>query len=189
MAKKYYNKAIEVDHNYYQALFKLGHYAAIEARYDEAETFLLQTLRSIFHRAGSQQGEEEFFDNWNYLTQKEIQYAFKIYILLAKIAIKTNREYSAKAFIGDACIAALAFERAKLINSASTESEFYAFWKHHRLSEPVWAMWKVLQPWTEDIIYDRHVRNIVREKLKQWSPLSDETEEIGTIRYINRMDV
>ena len=189
MAKKYYNKAIEVDRNYYQALFKLGHYAAIEARYDEAEMFLLQTLRSIFHRVGSQRGEEEFSDNWNYLTQKEIQYAFKTYILLAKIAIKTNREYSAKAFIDDVCIAALAFERAKLINSASTESEFYAFWKYHRLSEPVWAMWKVLEPWTEDIIYDYYVRDIVREKLKQWSPLRDETEENGTIRYINRMDV
>lgn len=162
-----YQKAAEVDENYYQALFKLGHYAAQKANYQEAEYFMMRTLQALF-RGRSNGLDEEIHNTWQYLSQKEIQYAFKAYMMLAKIAIKTNREYSAKTFIGNACIAAMAFERAHLIFEASTLEEFSDFWKYHRLSEPLWAMWKILEPWTEDIILDFYVRDIVREKLKRW---------------------
>lgn len=163
----YYQKAAEVDENYYQALFKLGYYAAEKAHYQEAEHFMIKTLRSLF-RGRSNGLDEEIHNTWQYLSQKEIQYTFKTYMMLAKIAIKTNREYSAKAFIGNACTAALAFERAHLVFEVSSESEFSNFWQYHRLSEPLWAMWKILEPWTEYIILDFYVRDIVREKLKRW---------------------
>ena len=166
-ALRCYQKAAEVDDNYYQALFKLGYYAAERANYQEAEYFMMKTLRSLFRRR-SNGLDEEIHHTWQYLSQKEIQYTFKAYMMLAKIAIKTNREYSAKAFIGNACSAALAFERAHLIFEVSTEPEFINFWRYHRLSEPLWAMWKILEPWTEDIILDFYVRDIVREKLKRW---------------------
>lgn len=169
VARRYYEKAVDVDCDYYQALFKLGYYAAAEGRYDEAEKFLLRTIRAIFHRRDSQHDEEKKYDYWQLLSQTEIQYAFKAYMLLAKIAIKTNREYSAKFFIADACFAAMIFERAKLVQQASDRSEFVDFWGYHHLSEPVWAMWKILEPWTEDIIRDFRMRDIVREKLNQWS--------------------
>ena len=74
-----------------------------------------------------------------------------------------------KFFIADACFAAMIFERAKLVQQASDRNEFVDFWGYHHLSEPVWAMWKILEPWTEDIIRDFRMRDIVREKLNQWS--------------------
>lgn len=166
-ALRCYQKAAEVDENYYQALFKLGYYAAERANYEEAEDFMLKTLRSLF-KGRSNGLDEEIYNNWQYLSQKEIQYTFKAYMMLAKIAIKKHREYSAKAFIRNACTAVLAFERAHLIFEVSTDSEFVDFWRYHRLSEPLWAMWKILEPWTEYIILDINVRDTVRHKLKRW---------------------
>lgn len=174
IAKEFYQRAVAADSEYYQALFKLGHCAAVEARYDEAEHFLLRAIRAIFRSGAAQYAEDEAADDWDTLSQKEVQYLFKTYILLAKIAIKTNREYSAKDFIGDACIAAMVFERATLINRVSDGREFISFWRSHRLSEPVWAMWKILERWTEDIIFELYLRDIVREKLKKWSSEDDE---------------
>lgn len=167
-ALAFYQRAAQVDSCFYQALFKLGYYAAYEGRFNEADMWLNQMIRAIFYGKDDKNGMHE---NWLALSLKDSQYIYKAYILLAKIAINSNKEYSAKAFIGKACMAATRFEEAYLVKSISGPAEFHEFQKYHKLSTPVWAIWRVLYPWSEDVIQDFFVRDIVRERLSRWKPV------------------
>ncbi len=167
-ASEYYHAALIVDPEYYQALFKLGYFAAKDGRFNEAEALLHRTIRAIFRGRSPEPDEDGMYPNWLALSQKESQYAFKAYILLAKIAINSNREYSARAYVGKACMAATRFDEAGLARHASTPFEAQNFMNYHRMSEPVEAIWKVLKPWSDGIIQDPYVRNIVQERLLRW---------------------
>ena len=149
-------------------MFKLAYYAATEGRFNEAEFLLNQVLFAILKGKGVEIDEQGEYSDWPVLSQKEIQYVFKTYILLAKIAINSNREYSAKAFVGKACRAAAYFEDADQVQQSATVLEFRNFQRYHQISEPVWAMWKILEPWSESIIQDNNVRQIVRKRLTYW---------------------
>ena len=67
-------------------------------------------------------------------------------------------------------MAATRFEAATAIRQISNDrdAQFDAFMNYHRYSTPVWAMWQVMSPWTENIIHDIFVRDIVRDRLSQW---------------------
>ena len=167
-AKAFYRTAIKADPEYYQSLFKLGYFAASEGKFTEAEALLKQTITAIFCGRSTEPDGNGQYDNWLALSLKDSQYIFKAYILLAKIAIRSNREYSAKTFIGKACLAATHFEAAGLVSHASTPDEFDPFNAYHRFGEPVWAIWHALRPWSNGIIHDDYVNNIIRERCKQW---------------------
>lgn len=170
-AIKSYHLACQNDGECYQALFKLGLYAALDGRFNEAESILNKMIRDIFAGRNVDSGQNGEYDNWRKLTLKESQYVFKAYILLAKIAINSSREFSAKASIGKACIAATIFEDAALIRDLSDkgENDYLDFIDYHKKSDPVWAMWRVLKPWSYNIIHDEFVKNIVSNRLAQWS--------------------
>ena len=167
-AIEYYLAAVAVDPEYYQALFKLGYFAAKDGRFSEAESMLNRTIRAIFRGRSPEPDEYGTYPNWLALSVKESQYAFKAYMLLAKIAINSNREYSAKAYVGKACMAATRFDEAGLVRHVSSKFEIDRFLNYHKLSEPVWAIWKVLKPWSDGIVQDFYVRNIVHERLSRW---------------------
>lgn len=167
-ATEYYRLALTADPNYYQALFKLGYYAAIDGRFNEAEAILHRTLRAVFHGKSPEPDKDGSYRHWQELSQKESQYAFKIYILLAKIGINSNREYSARAYASRACLAATRFDEATLIRRASGPFEYINFMNYHHLSEPVHAIWKVLRPWSDGIVQDDYMRSAVRDRLSRW---------------------
>jgi tetratricopeptide (TPR) repeat protein len=182
-ALRYYRIATMVEPRYYQALFKLGYYAATDGRFKEAEELLIQTINSVFGGRKKETDEYDKHSGWENLSLKETQYVFKAYIMLAKVAINSNREYSAKAFIGKACTAASYFQQACLVQKVSTPSEIRAFGGYHGTSEPVWAMWKVLEPWSEEIILDYEVRETVRENLRRWPrPIRSVTQYISELQ-------
>lgn len=168
VALDYYQKAVKVDPSFYQALFKLGYYAALDGRFKEAESLLNRAISVIFHGTSQEPDENGMYNNWELLSLKESQYVFKANMLLAKIAINSNREYSARAFVGKACIAATCFEEANLVSKASTQLEMKRFWGYHGMSAPVWAMWQILKPWSDGIVQDPFVRNIVNDRLSRW---------------------
>lgn len=165
-----YHRAVNADVGFYQAMFKIAYYAASDGRYNEAESLLKNVIQSIFRGRDPEPDENGEYGNWSILSLKDSQYLFKAYILLAKICINSNREYSAKAYIGKACLAATTFEEAFLVRKMSDlESEEYCeFIGYHEISIPVWAMWQVLKPWSESIINDAFVRHIVQNRLNQW---------------------
>lgn len=165
-----YHRAVNADAGFYQALFKIAYYAASDGRYNEAESLLINVIKAIFRGRDPEPDENGEYGNWSFLSLKDAQYLFKAYILLAKICINSNREYSAKAYIGKACLAATTFEEALLVRKMSdcNSGEYRDFIDYHEVSIPVWAMWRVLKPWSESIINDAFVRHIVRNRLKQW---------------------
>ncbi len=167
-ALEYYAKAVEIDPKQYQAQFKLGYYAALDGRYIEAENWLNKVVLSMFHGRDSGPGEDETYPNWKLLSLKDAQYAYKAFVLQAKIAIRRKDEYSAKALIGKACMAGTTFEDARLEDALSFDNNKKAFMKYHMYSKPVWCIWKVLFPWSENVIQDDYVKYIVRNRLKFW---------------------
>lgn len=166
---EYYQIAAKTNPEYYQALFKLGQYAAAEGQFHEAEAMLKRTILAVFHGISPDADENGRYDHWEILSMKECQYVFKAYVLLAKIAINSNREYSAKAYMGKACIAATCFEEVAFISKIATPMEMSIFGDFHSYSEPVWAMWQVLKPWYDGIIQDDYVKNIVYQRLSHWN--------------------
>lgn len=174
-ALEHYQMAVKVNPRCYQALFKLGYYAAADGRYNEAESLLNRTIQVIFCGRSPEPDEKGMYGNWLTLSLKDSQYVFKAYILLARIAINRSQEYAAKAYIGRACMAVTNFDEATLIRHLSDEAQdssdvnaFDKFMKYHQQSIPVWAMWKVLSPWSEDIIQDYFIRDVVRQHLERW---------------------
>lgn len=175
-ALEYYRYAVQLNQDCYQAWFKLGYYAAAEKRYDQAEYFLKQMISSIFRGRSTDPDENGAYTNWLALSTKQNQYIYKAYMLLAKIALNRNQENAIRAYIGRACMAATRFEEATVVrqvsdyrNDSGYEMQFQAFEQYHRYSTPVWAMWQVLSPWTENVVQDPFVRDIVRERLARWT--------------------
>ena len=167
-AIEYYRRAVQTDSRFYQAMFKLGYFAAAEGKFAEAEAWLNNTIKAIFCGRSTEPEPDGTYKNWLALSLKDSQYAYKTYVLLAKISLNSTREYSARSFIGRASLAATKFEEATLVRHASDPKELVPFERYHRLSTPVWAMWQVLKPWCEDIIRDYFIRDIVRERLSKW---------------------
>lgn len=166
-----YRRAYQADPKFYQAIFKLGYYAALEGRYNEAESLLNTVIKTIFHGRSPDPDEKGEYKNWLTLSLKDSQYVYKAYILLAKIAIKNDRNYSAKSFVGKACLAATNFEEAALVEKLSDleAEEFNLFIKYHKESKPVWCIWRVLKPWSEYVVQDAFVRHVVLTHLGRWN--------------------
>lgn len=177
-ALEYYQNAVQLNPNCYQAWFKLGYYAAADNRFNQAESMLRKMIQSIFHGRSTDPDENGVYTNWLALSPKESQYIYKAYILLAKIALNKNEEHAIKEYIGRACMAATIFEEATVVRQVSNfynpegpyEESFEEFISYHRICTPVWAMWQVLSPWSESVIQDYFVRDIVRQRLELWSP-------------------
>lgn len=168
-----YMKTVEIDPQYYQALFKLGYYAASTGKFREAEHWLNRMIQAVFHGRSTEAEQNGEYPNWLSLSLKESQYVFKAYMMLAKVAINSTREYSAKNFVGKATLAATRFGAATLVNQVADPAEFTMFQGYHGTSEYVWAIWRILEPWTEEIILDYYLRGIVREKLMNMPDFSN----------------
>jgi len=165
-----YCQAFQTNPRCYQAAFKLGYYAAADGRFKEAESRLDGMIRTTFHDRSTAPDWDGGYRNWETLSLKDVQYVYKAYILLAKIAVNSGREYSTEGFVGKACLASTMFEQAPLVAAVSDEGagDYTAFRDYHTKSVPVWAMWKVLQPWSEHIVQDPFVSRIVHDRLRQW---------------------
>lgn len=168
-ALKNYQRAVEVNAQLYQAQFKLGYYAAINGKFSEATERLTEMIRGLFHGRSIGPDESGKYPNWDFLSLKDIQYVYKAYILLLKIAINSGREYSADRFVGMACLAATYFEEAQIVCrlSGQNDSESNKFSDYHKNSVPVWEMWKVLQPWSQ-YVRDDFICGVVKNHLSRW---------------------
>ncbi len=170
LALRHYTHAVKLDPEFYQAVFKLGQFAAREGRFAEADSCLNDVIRIMFHGRYSGPDPNDTYPNWAFLSLKDTQYAYKAYVLMASIAIKDNREFSAKGAIGRACLAATKFEnsnqeRALLLDAYNERDDFR---NYHVYSMPVRCMWKALLPWCKNITQDQFVITIVENRLSRW---------------------
>lgn len=170
-----YQKSVQMDRMCYMAWYKLGYFAARENLYNEAEQYLTQMIKVIFHGRSTSPDEDGEYRNWSHINLKELQYTYKSYISRAKIQIIKKGEFSTRALIGKACLDVSKYENPDMIfKIADEETEtsdwiaYQAYLKYHKTSAPVWAMWQVLHPWSENIVRDSFVRYVVKNRLAQW---------------------
>lgn len=168
-----FKMANQLDPSYYPALFKMSYFLATDNKFGEAEETLGKMIRVLFHNRSTEPNENGVNPNWEGLSIKDSQYVYKACILMAKISMASEREYSIKPYIGMACLAATQFENAKLVKDVwqpeadVPDSELTQYLRYHKYSVPVWAIWKVLEPWSVRVVQDDYVRHIVRVRLRK----------------------
>lgn len=168
-----FKKANQLDPTYYPALFKLSYFLAFDKKFGEAEETLRKMIRVLFHNRSTEPDEDGINPNWAGLSIKDSQYVYKACILMAKISMASRKEYSIKPYIGMACLAATQFENAKLVKDVwpqkpdGTVPELKQYLSYHKYSVPVWAIWKVLEPWSVTVVQDDYVRHITRVRLRE----------------------
>lgn len=170
-AVRCYQWAVRSNPRCFQALFRLGYHSVLEGRFQEAENMLYLTVDAILNGRDPERNQNKEYPNWQFLSLKEAWYIYMVYMLLAKIAINDGREYSARAAVGKACLAATKFEEALLVrNLAEGETQqdtgYKDFMRYHAISQPVWTLWHILEPWSQYIVQDDYVQHVVHVHLK-----------------------
>lgn len=171
-----YQKSVQTDRMCYMTWYKLGYHTAREKQYETAEQYLTQMIKVIFHGRSTSPEEDGEYPAWSNINLKELQYAYKSYITRARIRIIKKGEFSTRALIGKACLAASKYEDPDIIFRIADSLKmrtndgitYQTYLKYHKTSAPVWAMWQVLRPWSEKIIKDSFVRYVVENRLAQW---------------------
>lgn len=165
-AVRCYGKAVQANPQCYQALFRLGYHSMLEGRFKEAENMLNLAIDAILNGKTPERNQDQEFPNWQFLSLKEARYIYMTYILLAKIAINSGREYAARAAVGKACLAATKFEEALLVGNLAEkgiqpDAGYINFKQYHEVSQPVLMLWRILEPWSQYIVQDDYVRHVV----------------------------
>lgn len=165
-AVRCYGKATQANPRCYQALFRLGYHSMLEGHLKESENMLNLAIDAILNGRNPERNQEQEYPNWQFLSLKEARYIYMAYILLAKIALNSGREYAAKAAVGKACLAATKFEEALLVSNlaekgAQPDAGYINFKQYHEVSQPVFTLWHILEPWSQYIVQDDYVRHVV----------------------------
>ena len=182
---QYFKQALAQDDNCYQAQYKVSCYDARAGRYQEAEIGFMRVTKILFCGRDSDTAA-----NWQQLSLKRTQYAFKAYIWLAKIAYNYYRstamvtEWVSKAFQAAKMYQAswllrrsvdFAGEPGQEESSARKSREaapeqgtlqWAALQSYHKHSEPMHVLWLVLYSWVDGVIQDEYLQTLVKRELK-----------------------
>ena len=189
-ALQYFKQALAQDDNCYQAQYKVSCYDARAGRYKEAEIGFMRVTRILFCGRDSETPE-----NWEQLSLKRTQYAFKSYIWLAKIAYNYYRSTAmVTEWVSKAFQAAKMYQASWLLADFAGESgqeesssqnpqngtleddteKRAKLQDYHRHSEPMHVLWLVLDSWVDGVIQDNYLQTLVKNELKAFEPSTGE---------------
>lgn len=184
-AVQYFKQALAQDDKCYQAQYKVSCYDARAGRYQEAEIGFMRVTKILFCGRDS-----DTATNWQQLSLKRTQYAFKAYIWLAKIAYNYYRSTAMVAeWVSKAFQAAKMYQASWLLRRSvdfagepgQEESGAQKFqemtpeqgtlqWaelqSYHQHSEPMHVLWLVLYSWVDGVIQDEYLQTLVKRELK-----------------------
>ena len=193
-AVQYFKQALAQDDNCYQAQYKVSCYDARAGRYQEAEIGFMRVIKILFCGRNSDTAA-----NWQQLSLKRTQYAFKSYIWLAKIAYNYYRSTAmVTEWVSKAFQAAKMYQASWLLrrsvdfadepnpeeNSAQKPQEAtlergtkecaILLRDYHRHSEPMHVLWLVLYSWVDGVIQDEYLQTLVKRELKTFDASTGE---------------
>lgn len=192
-AVQYFKQALAQDDNCFQAQYKVSCYDARAGRYQEAEIGFMRVIKILFCGRDSDTAA-----NWEQLSLKRTQYAFKSYIWLAKIAYNYYRstamvtEWISKAFQAAKMYQASWLLRRSVDFAGEPEQEESSAQKpleatlksgtmkwailqgYHRHSEPMHVLWLVLYSWVDGVIQDEYLQTLVKRELKAFETSAGE---------------
>ena len=192
-AVQYFKQALAQDDNCYQAQYKVSCYDARAGRYQEAEIGFIRVTKILFCDRDS-----DTTANWEQLSLKRTQYAFKSYIWLAKIAYNY---YRSTAMVTERV--SKAFQAAKMYQASwllkhsidfagkpdqeessaqkpqeetlkSDTMEWTTLQGYHRHSEPMHVLWLVLYSWVDGVIQDEYLQTLVKRELEAFETSAGE---------------
>ena len=192
-AVQYFKQALDQDDNCYQAQYKVSCYDARAGRYQEAEIGFMRVTEILFCGRDS-----DTTANWEQLSLKRTQYAFKSYIWLAKIAYNYYRstamvtEWVSKAFqaakmyqaswllrrsidfAGEPDQEESSAQKPQEATLKSGTMEWATLQGYHRHSEPMHVLWLVLYSWVDGVIQDEYLQTLVKRELKAFETSAGE---------------
>lgn len=160
-----YKKALQLDENYYPAIFQIACLCAIDKKYTEAKIGFRKVTLLI-------QGNCNHRD-WRDFSLEEVIYVFRCYIWLAKLALIEGRESSIGVPIALAKNTAIVFTKTPIIEKCCDIEHYGEAKSYHQGSITVRAVLTVLR----DMAGDSEINKALQEEIDDLIRISNKESD------------
>lgn len=166
-AEQYYLQAKNQWSGCYQAAFQSACYHAERREFEDAKAEL-RTVINILNRNLELEGflnpdkqEIDLSEDWKCLSLKEIQYLYKTYILIAKIALNQQGENAIGRYASKALLCVIAYRKALILKSGCDDSDYSKLLQYHETDITVRALLVVLS----EVIGDSPINELLHNQV------------------------
>lgn len=161
-ADLYFRSAVKANPNCYPAIFKVARAQARKSEYVSAKEKFLSVLKIIFMEM-----DWNVEENWNALSLKKLQYAFKTCIWLAKIEKATTGNLKVvNRWIGNAALSATKYQENQCLQICVEGDNASYMLSYHERSVSVEALWIMVYKWA-DVLGDAFLMYIADQRRKK----------------------
>ena len=164
-ASQCFKKALQLDENYYPAIFQIACLCALDKKYAEAKLGFRKVAFLI-------QGNYNHRD-WRDLSLNEVLYVFRCYIWLAKLALIEGGESSIGVPIAAAKNTAIVFTKTPILEKCCSIEHYGKAKSYHQGSITVRAVLTVLRDMAGDSKINRDIQEEIDDLIKISSKASD----------------
>lgn len=160
-----FKKALQLDENYYPAIFQIACFCALDKKYPEARIGFRKVVFLI-------QGNYNHRD-WRDFSLEEILYVFRCYIWLAKLALIEGGERSIGVLIAAAKNTAIVFTKTPILEKCCSIEHYGKAKNYHQGSITVRAVLMVLR----DMAGDSKINRDLQEEIDDLIRISNKTSD------------
>ena len=168
--KKYINKgnvmldeALQIDQLNFRILYDQAFFLVPDRKFESAK----YKLANVQYYIGNKKIDDMIF---NFNTMQNNILVLETYILLFKIALNTNQEYSMRNFVGMALRTTIYIESSPLINVIADENEgtYNDFIEYMKYSTTIWNLYSYLEPIINYMINNNCAKKTLKKQLSRW---------------------
>lgn len=160
-----FKKALQLDENYYPAIFQIACFCALDKKYTEAKIGFRKVAFFI-------QGNYNHRD-WRDFSLEEVLYVFRCYIWLAKLALIEGRESSIGVPIAAAKNTAIVFTKTPILEKCCSIEHYGEAKNYHQGSITARAVLTVLR----DMAGDSKINRDLQEEIDDLIRISNKTSD------------
>lgn len=160
-----FKKALQLDENYYPAIFQIACLCALDKKYAEAKLGFRKVAFFI-------QGNYNHRD-WRDLSLNEVLYVFRCYIWLAKLALIEGGESSIGVPIAAAKNTAIVFTKTPILEKCCSIEPYGKAKSYHQGSITARAVLTVLRDMAGDSEINRDLQEEIDDLIRMGSNASD----------------
>ncbi len=173
-AQQCFQQALARDGMCYQARYKVACADARAGRYTQAQQGFERVIDTIFMGLDPSADQNGNYPAWENIHLKGLQYVFKSYIWLAKIAYNYQDSHTfTVGYIGRASVAATFYEKNLLIErsmdrTAITDEYGSDMTNYYKTGTPIYILWEILRTWTNEVVQDAYLHDIIKRKFEDF---------------------
>ena len=160
-----FKKALQLDENYYHAIFQIACLCAMDKKYTEAKIGFMEVAFLI-------QGNYNHRD-WRDFSLEEVLYVFRCYIWLAKLALIEGKESSIGIPIAAAKNTAIVFTKTPILEKCCDIEHYGEAKSYHQGSITVRAVLTVLRDMAGDSEVNRKLQEEIDDLIRICKKVSD----------------